>query len=446
MLTGKLVRVRYARDRILPGYLDTDDVEWREAAERLLDIYRHQEGRTRGELQEEVRDAFGDDHRQLMHQGLAKLLEDRCEFAVVAGSPPAELREAVFGAAAEWRRNERAQLPAPSASEGEDCSPSLALGAGKGEFDRTAILAQVADRFQLTPEAVEQGLFADLKSEQRLARFKDVSTDHLLERYNVALAQAVLLRSTGVQVHLRNEPPRRYRQLFRLIKFHRLVCETERTGPEAYVLRLDGPLSLFTATQKYGLQLALFLPAVLLCRDFEVQADLLWGPSRKPKKFLITPRDGLVSHASEAGSYVPPELGMFAELFRKRIEDWDISEETEVLPLGDGFWVPDFRLTHRATGEVVLLEVLGFWRRASAERHLERLRNYADRPFLLAVSEQLRVDEAELEGLPAGVHRFRQMPLPDEVARLANELLSPSLSPERERRVDASTRRSRSGL
>ena len=29
----------------------------------------------------------------------------------------------------------------------------------------------------------------------------------------------------------------------------------------------------------------------------------------------------------------------------------------------------------------------------------------------------------ELEGLPAGIHRFRNMPLPDEVARLGNELL-----------------------
>jgi hypothetical protein len=33
------------------------------------------------------------------------------------------------------------------------------------------------------------------------------------------------------------------------------------------------------------------------------------------------------------------------------------------------------------------------------------------------------VDESQLEGLPAGVHRFRQMPLPDEIARLAGEVL-----------------------
>src|SRR5262249_42597689 len=152
-----------------------------------------------------------------------------------------------------------------------------------------------------------------------LIRFKDLSAERLLQRYNVALAQAVLLRSTGVHVHVRNEPPQRYRQLFRLIKFHRLVCEIERTAPDCYVLHLDGPLSLFAATQKYGLQLALFLPAVLLCRDFELRAELRWGPQRKPKRFTLTPADGLVSHSTDAGTYVPPELAMFVELFRKKI-------------------------------------------------------------------------------------------------------------------------------
>jgi predicted nuclease of restriction endonuclease-like RecB superfamily len=199
----------------------------------------------------------------------------------------------------------------------------------------------------------------------------------------------------------------------------------ERLAPNAHRLRLDGPLSLFSATQKYGLQLALFLPAVLLCRDFELVADVRWGPQRKPKKFLVGPADGLVSHYADAGVYVPAELQMFVDLFRKRIADWELEEEAEVFPLGGGFWVPDFHLVHRESGKSVLLEVLGFWRRSSAEQHLARLREHVKRPFLLAVSDQLHIDEAELEGMPAGIHRFRNMPLPDEVARLAAELVLP---------------------
>jgi predicted nuclease of restriction endonuclease-like RecB superfamily len=405
-----MVSVRYARDRIIPRYIDVNDPGWREVAERLLSLFRGQEGRTRGELEEDQGELFGDDPSQLVHQGLAKLLEDRCEFEVVSGHPPEAIRVAVFRAAAQQRKG----VLGVAADSSAALSP----------FDRDAVLRQAANELSLTPEAIEQGLFADLKSEQRLVRFKDISAERLLQRYNVALAQAVLYRCTRLHVVIRNEPPQRYRQLLRRVKFHRLLCEMERVGENSYRLHLDGPLSLFSATQKYGLQLALFLPAVLLCRDFEVRAELRWGPQRKPKVFLVTPGDGLVSHYADSGTYVPPELGLFVELFRKRITDWDILEETEVFPLGSaGFWVPDFRLIHRATGRRVLFEVLGFWRRSSAEQHLMRLRQHVTEPFLLAVSDQLHIEEAELEGLPAEIHRFRNMPLPDEVARLAGEVL-----------------------
>jgi predicted nuclease of restriction endonuclease-like RecB superfamily len=408
MLTGNLVKVRHARNRILPAYIDPADAVWLESAERLRALYREHEGRTRGELAEEVRATFGHESAQLVYRGLAKLLEDRCEFETVSGHPPEQLREAVFAAAAAHRRASR--------------QPSDAL-APPTIFDRTQVLREVAEALKLAAEEVDRGLFADLKSEQRLVRFNDTSATRLLQRYNVALAQAVLLKSTKVHVRVRGVLPQRYRQLVRLVKFHRLVCEVGRTGPDAYALHLDGPLSLFTATQKYGLQLALFLPAVLLCQDFDLRAEVRWGAERKPKEFTLSSADRLVSHHQDSGMFAPPELAMFVELFQKKITDWEIREEPEVLPLGDGFWVPDYRLVHRATGRSVLLEVLGFWRRASAERHLARLREHAREPFLLAVSDQLRVDDAELQGLPAGIHRFRQMPVPDEVARLAGELI-----------------------
>jgi hypothetical protein len=37
MLTGKMVRVRYARDCIVPYYLDADHENWRLLAEQMLE-------------------------------------------------------------------------------------------------------------------------------------------------------------------------------------------------------------------------------------------------------------------------------------------------------------------------------------------------------------------------------------------------------------------------
>ena len=127
---------------------------------------------------------------------MAKLLEDRCEFEVVSGHPPERLREAVFRAAAEVRK-------------GGSAPPDEQMIARPTSFDRNAILRRVADELGMTAEEVDHGLFADLKSEQRLIRFKDISAERLLQRYNVALAQAVLLRSTRVHVAVRHEPPAR---------------------------------------------------------------------------------------------------------------------------------------------------------------------------------------------------------------------------------------------
>jgi hypothetical protein len=399
MLTGTQVRVRFAKQRVIPVYLPIDDPDWLAAAERLLDQFRGREGSTRSALEEETDALFGNAPNQPVYQGLARLLEDRCEFAVQAVGQPEELRRLTFEAAARRRQNADAA------------------------FDRRAVLEEIAKPLGETAEAIDQALFADLKSEQKLVSFEDISAKRLLERYNVALAQAILLRSSRVQVKLQGITPVRCRQLCRRIKFHRLVCDIETRGTDL-ILRLDGPLSLFSATQKYGLQLALFLPAILACPSFDLTAEVRWGAQRKEKTFVLTHHDGLTAYGPDQGQYVPPELGMFVDLFRKKIADWELAEEGEIFRLGNHFWVPDFRLTERASGRIVYLEVLGFWRRSSLEVYLERLRSEAKTPFVLAVSDQLHVEEAALDGLPVWVHRFHNMPLPDEIARLAREVLA----------------------
>ena len=403
MLTGKMVRIRYARDRLVPLYLDVRNPQWHDVGEQLIALFNAMIGQSREQLETEADERFGDLPQPQIYQGLAKLLEDRCDFETRRGRPPEELREAVFQAATAHRTRIREE---PGAM-----------------FQRDAVLDDVAGRLGLSREAIEAGLFADLKSAQRLVRFRATTAERLLERYNVALAQGVLLRSSKVEVVIRGESPARYRQLFRQIKFHRLICEAEPLAKGECLLRLDGPLSLFSATQKYGLQLAMFLPTLLLCRDFELKADILWGAERRAKKLILTAADGLVSHQAETGMFVPPEISMFVELFRQKIADWEISEEADVVRLGDRFWAPDFQLTHRPSGQTVLLDVFGFWRRSGLERHLAQLREHADRPFLVAVSTQLKVDEAELDALPGNVVTFRNMPLPEEIVCRAEELM-----------------------
>ena len=405
MLTGNLVRVRTSKSRVVPLYLNRDDPTWREVAESLLLIFREGVGTSRGEIESEIDQMLGDDPKTLAHRGLAKVLEDRAEFEMVADVPPDELRLKVFSAAAA----ERMRLKA----------------AGRRElFRRDKVLAAVAAEVGMEPGTLAASLFADLKDEARMLKFADLSAERLVDRYNVALAQAVLLRSTRMTAEVRRERPARYRQLFRWLKFHRLLHRVEGSMAEGYAIHIDGPLSLFSATKKYAFQMALFLPALLMCNDFRLDADLEWGPRREPRTFHLESADGLISHYQDTGTYTPPELSAFVERFRQVAPAWEVTEATEIVELGrEGVWVPDYKFVHRQTGTDDFVDVLGFWKRSSLDRLMTLLPKHGPPRYLLAISEKLKVDEGTLGELAGPVLRFKEIPNATEMAALLEQFV-----------------------
>ncbi len=410
MLTGDLIRVKYSKQRVIPLYIDREASHWLEAAESLLLLYREGIGMTRGEIESEVDALFGGGGKATqVHRGLAKVLEDRAEFEVVADVPPEEVREKVFSAAAEYRKNLIAESPTPS---------------HRPHFDRDVVLARVAGELNVEPQSLLGSLFADLRDENRLLRFEDLTAQRLVDRYNVALAQAVLLRSVLVRVEVRGEGPTRYRALFRRLKFHRLLYRVEGSMRDGYVFHIDGPLSLFSATTKYGLQVAMFLPSLLHCRDFRLDGELRWGPRREPRSFHLEANDGLVSPQADTGTYTPPELAAFVDRFRQVASDWELQESTDVIELGrDGVWVPDYRLVHRPSGTSVFFEVVGFWKKASLERLLRLLPVHGPPRYVLAISDRLKVDEDALQELSGPILRFRAIPNANELATLLRSLI-----------------------
>lgn len=405
MLTGNLVRVRTTHDRVTPSYLRPDAPEWLEVAESLLLIFRQGVGMSRGEIADEIDELVGEGMATLAHRGLAKVLEDRAEFEVVADVPPEELRAKVFTAAAEHRKR-------------------LHQGGQRARFRRDEVLAGVGQELGIGSEQVVAGLFADLKDENRMLRFEDLDARRLIDRYNVALAQAVLLRSTQITIEVQHEPPARYRQLFRWLKFHRLLHRAEGTMAGGYRIHVDGPMSLFAATNKYGMQMALFLPALLLCRDFRLDAEVRWGPKREPKRFQLRSADGLVSHYQDTGQYVPAEITAFVERFRQVAPAWEVSDQTDLIPLGsERVWVPDYRFVHKATGTDVFVEVLGFWKKGGLERLLELLPQHGPPRFALIISDRLKVDEGAFDELNGPVLRFKEVPNAPEMAALLERFL-----------------------
>jgi predicted nuclease of restriction endonuclease-like RecB superfamily len=359
-----------------------------------IDTFAGMVGRSRDEIDAALDSAHVPARDRVAALGLRKVLEDRAEFEVTEGVDPEALRREVFAAAAIAHR----ELDV------------------RAEFDRDAVLAAVADRRGVTPEALDRGLYADLHGSEILRRFSPLSPLEVIARYNLGLAQAILLRATKVTVHLEGEEPARYRQVFRAARFHGLI-HVVRGRPEAgYTVELDGPYSLFDSVQRYGLKLALFLPSVLSCRSFHLKADVLWGRERAPAVFEIDPEDGLASPTPDSLP-AAPDLEVFCSAFQRLESAWTVAKSEQIFALpGEVVCVPDLVFSSRETGEDVYLESFGFWSRTAVWQRVELIRRGFPCRILLAVSKQLRVSEEVLGEEDAGeIYVYKRTISPREV-------------------------------
>lgn len=381
MLTTELLRVRKRNGLLHLQYLHgkvIDDVKV--IAADYVDILEHSIGDAREDLDRALESVPVPLHLRVVAAGIQKLLDDRCTWDLPEGVDPEVLRREVFLEAAKAHR---------------------ALDV-RGEFDRSTVLVNVAQRLGLAPETIDSALYADLRENQRLVEFQPLPPDALIERYNMGLAQAALLRATRVVVHVTGDTPDAYRRLFRAARFHGLLYVVERTPDNGYVITLDGPFSLFDAVQKYGLRLAMFLPRIVGMRKWHVHADLLWGKDRKPISLEITPKDKLVSHAADFPSS-GPDLDVFRAAFEKLDSEWSVRENNHIFSMpGEVVCIPDLVFVNRDTGEEVFLEAFGFWSRDAVWRRVEAVQKGFPARILLAIGKHLRVSEEVLEEGSAG--------------------------------------------
>ncbi|EYF04255.1 DUF790 family protein [Chondromyces apiculatus] len=376
MLTSDLVRARRSKEGALsPQYLKGP------SAERLLPvaaayvrILEQHVGRSRDEI-EAALDAVPVPARdRVAAMGLRKVLEDGCDFEVREGVDAEGIRRELFAAAA-------------AAHKG--------LGV-RESFDRTVVLREVAERMGTTPEVLEAGLYADLKGAELLQQFTATAPEVLRDRYNLSLAQSILLKATRVTVKVEGESPARTRRIFRAARFHGLLHVVQGDQERGYTMTLDGPFSLFDQVQKYGLRLAMFLTAVLPCAKFRVHAEVLWGREREPATLDIGPEHKLMFHGREAPD-TTPELSAFVEGFRRLGSAWSVEASERIFALpGEEVVVPDLRFENGTTGEEVYLEAFGFWSRAAVWRRVEQIQRGLPVRMILAVGKQLRVSEEVL--------------------------------------------------
>ncbi len=317
--------------------------------------------------------------------GLVKLLLDRCEWEAPGSLPPEDLRRDLFTLASEMR---------------------AALGPF-ASLDRGAVVRTIAERYGATEEAVEQGLFADKKTAQQLVRWERLGSTELVESFERGQAQAVLLRAVKIKVEIQRASPGAARAFFRHLKFLRLLHAIRETK-EGYLVEIDGPFSLFESVTKYGLGLALVLPALEGLDAWKLSADIRWGKERQPLLFRLE------GGAARRGASPPlaDDVASLVRSFESLGTEWRVSTKTKLLHLpGLGLIVPDLVFERSEAGgkaQKVHLEVMGYWSRDAVWKRVELVRAGLPERVLFALSSRLRVSEDVLgDDLPSALYVYK---------------------------------------
>jgi hypothetical protein len=374
LLTSDLVRFRKKGGLVSPRWLPAKSKDrLLDVAAELVAVYEASVGSTVGELDEATSAISYEARDRLIVMGLRKLCEDRLEIDRPDGLEPTATRAEVFMRAARAHRDE--------ASAG---------------FDRKRVLDEAAEALGCTAADVEAALFSDLREAQVVRAFDPIRPAELLARYDVALAQAALFRATKITVTFDGADTSQVRALFRALRFHGLLFSVVRKDL-AFEIAVDGPFSLFGSVQKYGFRLAMFLPAVLALPRFELRAELQLGAAKESGVMVLT-------HADELGASrgvevtLRPELEQLVAAFRSLGSDWTVAPCDELLPAGSqAVIVPDLAFTSQTSGEVVYLEMMGFWSRDAVWRRIEQIERGIDARVLLAVQKKLRVSREALD-------------------------------------------------
>ncbi|HEY2405297.1 MAG TPA: DUF790 family protein [Polyangiaceae bacterium] len=408
MLSPDLVRVRRRGDKLV---LSEFSSETRASAQRLaaevLGVFAEHAGRVRSELDEALQAVDCEAKERKLLLGLCKLAADDSEFSGADAKEAPGLRRDVFSKAAELR---------------------CGLGAGE-PFLREPVLAEVAQQHGLTIAELEARLYADLRGAERLLTPCPHDATSLVARYEQAQVQAILLCSTRVVVDVRCARADAYRVLFQKLKFRRLLFRLERRD-NGYRIEIDGPFSLFESVTKYGMELALLLPALSACESVKLAAELRWGKRRDKLEFEA-------ELGGERGE--PPRLrddvaAVFAAF--ESDPDWQVTQASEILELpGIGLSVPDLVFIRKNGGQRILCELLGFWSRDALWRRIELVEKGLAERVLLVASSRLRVSEEVLDDdASAALYVYKGRINPKALARKLNELAVRAPNPARKRR------------
>ncbi|WP_161597551.1 DUF790 family protein [Fluviispira multicolorata] len=406
MLTKKeLLLFKKNKGKIIPLFIDAKDPLLLEYAKDLIEVFLNSLGKKRRELEEEISHINSVyDYSNELQKGIVKLLFDRLEFKTSLGDEVIDFREVIFTKSCEYFNSNK-------------------------NISYDSYIKSISEDINLFSEEIKLQLYSDLPEFHTATHFKSIQAKDLLNRYNLALSQGFLFHSSAIviKIPIKENAKLEIRYLLKQIRFFQLVANIQITD-DFYEIVLDGPLSLFMHTQKYGFNLASFFPSLVLLSQWEISADIQLGRTERSKGVLnLSYESPLVSHYKNFSAYSPDEFKMFAELFRKKNGEWNIELYLdEIFYDGNNYFFPDYEFT--AQNKKVFLELFHPWHKTALKQRIVSIEKKKISGFIIGVSKALLKD-IELQKLMEDSNYFkengfifREMPTVSQVSDILNRV------------------------
>ena len=372
MLPSELLRTRINGGKITPSFCTTDfgNGTAYELANRLIVFFTsaQKSRQSKGDLLQKTR-LLESEYDYKLVRGLFTLLERRCVFGQLTPSSTVATSVTI-----------RQKLFEESSRQG------LALS----DSHRQEIIRHVAAQVHVLPDDIESLMWSDKDENLVLQKFDITSPKDLIFWYNLSLFQTLLFRCTKLEFYVKGGL--HWKKVLRNVKRYGLMYSLEYASDgqqDSVRCVLEGPLSLFRMTDRYGTSMAKLLPSIVGVPSWKISGSILKktddgqriysfeSSDKTTVEFLRPIMEDSVDARLDYNTYDSSTEAAFAKKFCQYFDQndkdgWKISREPDPLIADGRAMIPDFLFER--FGRKVFFEIVGFWTKEYLERKTAKLK------------------------------------------------------------------------
>src|SRR5919198_1560397 len=291
------------------------------------------------------------------------------------------------------------------------------------DFERQEIIRTIASRMIISADDLEENMWSDLDENMVLEQFETLSQEQLIAWYNLSLMQTLLFNCTKLEfrVHGGSNWKRVLRNVKRLGLMYNLQYQkqpkinsqldgngssTTNIAADRYAAieenstvincSVDGPLSIFKLTDRYGTSIAKLLPSIISSSSWSLKAWIMKKTMSSGKKIYEFEVSNIEAPSLAGAPYYDRENNnkdkegfsvftgistpyfdssveeKFASKFEQFANGWKLVREPDPLIASNGkALIADFMC--EKYGRRIYLEIVGFWTKEYLERKIQKI-------------------------------------------------------------------------